>query len=274
MSRILKTGLVAIFLTVIMVIFTIPIAADTPRTKPPATTRPALTWYKGVVAEINTSSFTVKTGETAVTVKVDNLTLFYRYVPVEKPTVTPVKTLETPGTNTGKTGDTGNNPNSPEAQPPREKQPANTTVTATRTKTPESGSNPTVLPGTPVRFADLNAGDTVAVQAEGAPDGLVAKTVTIYSSRATDPKPSPVKLSISGKIVSVNEARMALVVEPVSGKAITLRYDKNTAFTILGSASLKAGMQVGVVYLSEAGVLTALAIKAGEMPQRVPTTTK
>jgi hypothetical protein len=273
MFRMSKIGLIAFFLTLTTVIFTVPVAADTPRTKPPATTRPAVTWYKGVVSEKNASSFTIKAGEGAVTFHVDTVTTFSRSVPVEKPAGNPVKPAEPSRTITNKTGDTGKNPNSPETQTLRE-PPANTTVTAARTKTPDSGSVPPVLPGTPVRFADLNAGDTVAVQAEGAPDGLVAKTVTIYPSRGTDPKPSPAKLSISGKIVSVNEAEMALVVEPVSGKAITLRYDKNTAFTILGSASLKAGMQVGVVYLSEAGVFTALAIKAGEMPQRLPTATK
>jgi hypothetical protein len=280
MSRIFKTSLIALFLTLILVIFTVPVAADTSQTKPPATTRAPVTWLKGVVSEKDASSFTVNNGETAVKLKVDNLTRFYRNVPVEKPAVTAVKPVETPRTVNPKTGDAGN------TQLPREKQPSTTTVTArtkipptvtvtaNRTKTPDPGPNLPVIPGTPVRFADLKVGDTVAVQSERSTDALLARTVTIYASKLSAPKAAPARLSISGTIVSVDEAKMNFTVKPVSGDAVTLNYNKSTAFTIIGSASLKARMQASVLYLSEAGVFTAVSIKASYISQGAPALTK
>jgi len=225
------------------------VMANTPRTdKPATTTSSTTTMYKGIVREKEVSAFTIKTGETVVEITVDKNTRFFKQNVQEKPAVTRTKPVETSTTIVNKTKDTGTKQNSAEA----------TAVKGTKAETTErdkgtpAESSALSGLGTEVTFNEVVVGCTVAVQTDGVLASPLAKIVVIATSRVIEPKPIPVKLSTSGIIVSVDEAKFTFVMKPTSGDVMSFIYDKQTTFSILGSASLKADMHAEVIYLAEA----------------------
>jgi hypothetical protein len=258
-----KTTLVTLLLFALPVLLAVPVMADTPKTEKPATSPSPTTWYKGFVKEKDISSFTIKTGEIVIKINIDKDTRFFKSEEPDRTTITRTKTVETLTTTTNKAKDTGTKQSSPEA-----------TITATikgdqpgNNERAKSATTKSITPsgyGTEATFNNLVIGNTVAVQTDKDLKIMLAKVVVIAASSTTETKVAPVKLSVNGKIVSLDEAKMTFIVKPDSGgDTMIFKYDSQTSFTIMGSASLKTGMKVEIVYLAEGNLLTARVVKGG-----------
>ncbi len=250
-----KRILFACLVILATLLFAVPVAADkAPEGQKPTVTRTPPVSYKGVVTEKGEFSFTLKTDQKVIKIGVNKDTRFFKDVLREKPPATtkpPVTTTRTP------------EKEKPSAtrQPPKAtatttKKPENTTVRAVPTKSPPAGE-----PYTQVTFKDLAVGDYVAVETNGNTEQPLAKTVRIAAVKAPEPKPAPTKALIRGIVTSVNEERMAFTIKTASGETMTFKYEKGTVFSLLGSASLKAGMEVEVFYLVSSGPPVALGVK-------------
>lgn len=245
MTAMVKRVLIGLLAILALLFFAVPVAADTPRTPKPSSGSSSMIHIKGVVTAKAEGAFAVKGGEDSVRIAVDGNTRFYVYLPQE---IAPpaVKPIEPPKTTTR---DPGNKTNSPESKTVTAK-----TAPPERTKTAPPAN---VTPGKLVTYADLKVGDTVVVEAVSSSPPL-AKAVTIYPPARV----GPIMLTATGIVVSVNEARGAFAIQPSRGETMTFKYNKNTSFSILGSASLQEGMLAGVMYIAEDGALVAGNVKA------------
>ena len=258
MKRILFASL--ILLTTLL--FAVPVAADTPPGEKPLASRSPAVFLKGIVTEKGESSFVIKSEQKTIKIGVDTDSRFYKNAPQVKPPATtkaPASTAKAQVTTTRTAVREKDAPvrQSPEATAGATKKPESTTAIAsppTKTAAPREST-------LQVTFKDLAVGDAVAVETNGNIEAPLAKAVHITSLQPLEPKPAPTKAVACGAVVTINEVRMAFSIKTASGD-MTFTYDKNTVFSLLGSASLKAGMEVEVAYLASSGTPVARAVKA------------
>ncbi len=123
--------------------------------------------------------------------------------------------------------------------------------------------------GTPRAFSDLEIGMWVAGTYERTAEGrLVARRVVLLGD-----EPARVQLRAAGQVTAVNPGSQTFTIHTRQGEDLTLTVTAETVFrspdgSVSGLTDLKPGMAAGVAARRQDGALIAIAVAAGNRPER------